>query len=329
VSRIRTIKPEILDDERTAALSSDAFRLFIGLISLADDYGNARGHLGFLEGHIFWAAPQPPNIKVAAWELERVGLVQSYVVRGQVYIAITSWAKHQRVDKPGPPRVPGPETAERTGIFTEESFANHSSNHSRMSADSFAPDHDHDHDLGSGTTSFPPTPPARARESDPPPDRPDSERLFQRVRSAWTAANLEAIPVFDDRERNAFYANFTLPRIQRGLSEEAIAADVDLFVERVVGSSIYRQRSLHSILSKPDSRSKIMSGDHKDWVRVSAAQEPPQSILERAPSGGGAGLRQRAAALRRAREEQASARAGPVIETTATVLELGTGGDDG
>jgi hypothetical protein len=35
------------------------------------------------------------------------------------------------------------------------------------------------------------------------------------------------------------------------------------------------------------------------------------------------------AALRKAREEQASARAGPVIETTATVLELGTGGDDG
>jgi two-component system sensor histidine kinase BaeS len=34
--RIRTIKPELLDDERTATLSDAAFRLFIGLILLAD-----------------------------------------------------------------------------------------------------------------------------------------------------------------------------------------------------------------------------------------------------------------------------------------------------
>ena len=147
MSRIRTIKPEILDDERTAALTSDAFRLFVGLITLADDYGNARGHLGYLEGHIFWAAPQHAGVEDLAAELETAGLILSYEIRGQVYIHLRGWSKHQKVDKPGSPRVPGPEKAEST-----ESFANGS----RIIRESFAPDLDLD--LRSVPVPLPPPP---------------------------------------------------------------------------------------------------------------------------------------------------------------------------
>lgn len=42
MARIRTLKPEILEDARTAGLSDAAFRLFVAMIVLADDHGNLR-----------------------------------------------------------------------------------------------------------------------------------------------------------------------------------------------------------------------------------------------------------------------------------------------
>ena len=43
--RIRTIKPELLDDAVTAGLSDMAFRLFVSSIVLADDYGRLRARV--------------------------------------------------------------------------------------------------------------------------------------------------------------------------------------------------------------------------------------------------------------------------------------------
>ena len=37
--RIRSIKPELLEDEKAAALSDAAWRLFVSSWLLADDYG--------------------------------------------------------------------------------------------------------------------------------------------------------------------------------------------------------------------------------------------------------------------------------------------------
>lgn len=43
--RIRSMKPEILDDAIIAGLTDAAFRLFIAMIMVADDHGNLRaGH---------------------------------------------------------------------------------------------------------------------------------------------------------------------------------------------------------------------------------------------------------------------------------------------
>ena len=69
--RIRTIKPELLEDAVTARLSSVAFRTFIALIVLADDYGNFRAEPRFLEGHIFWSTtPERPleEVLLELWD---------------------------------------------------------------------------------------------------------------------------------------------------------------------------------------------------------------------------------------------------------------------
>ena len=104
--RIRSIKPELLEDAKTAGLSDSAFRIFIGMILLADDYGNLRAEAKYLEGQIYWTAVPEKGVKVSCKELET--LVSFYEVRGQLYAHIKGWSKHQKVQHAGKPRVPAP-----------------------------------------------------------------------------------------------------------------------------------------------------------------------------------------------------------------------------
>jgi hypothetical protein len=105
--RIRTIKPEWLEDE-LMALASDAARvLSIALLLQADDYGNGRANPVQLAGKVF-PGKALEHTASALEELRSMTFVGLYEVDGQRYFHIRNWAKHQRVDKPGAPRVPGP-----------------------------------------------------------------------------------------------------------------------------------------------------------------------------------------------------------------------------
>ncbi|MGE5801586.1 MAG: hypothetical protein ACM358_04975 [Gemmatimonadota bacterium] len=111
--RIRTIKPEILEDEKTAALSHLEWRLFVSLFLIADDYGNLRGEPAYVRGQVLWATTENVEAVSRALEgLQRVSLLSRYSVRGQSYYHISGWDKHQKVQKVGKPRMPGPEQAD-------------------------------------------------------------------------------------------------------------------------------------------------------------------------------------------------------------------------
>jgi hypothetical protein len=112
VARIRTIKPEILEDEKTAALSDAAFRLFTSMIFLADDHGNVRADPRWLLGQIWWARRESPRVAEILREVSEAGLVEVYEVRGGVYAHLRGWGKHQRIDNAGKPRVPLPNDAD-------------------------------------------------------------------------------------------------------------------------------------------------------------------------------------------------------------------------
>lgn len=104
--RIRTIKPEILEDVRTAGLSDAAFRLFIAMILMADDHGGLRAEPELIRGQIWWRAKATADIESAMAELDK--LVLFYEVDEQRYAQIRNWEKHQKVNHQGKRRVPLP-----------------------------------------------------------------------------------------------------------------------------------------------------------------------------------------------------------------------------
>ncbi len=96
--KIRSMKPEIIDDEKTGPLLDSAFRLFVSMILLADDAGNVRADARWLQGQVWWAHADRPDVSSLLENLRSVGLIQMYEVRGGVYARLNGWAKHQRID---------------------------------------------------------------------------------------------------------------------------------------------------------------------------------------------------------------------------------------
>lgn len=110
--RIRSIKPEILDDEKAAQLSDIAWRLWVSSWLLADDHGRFRASPMFLHAQAFWGRPRTvTEVEGAIGELHDSGLIQVYVVNAQVYAAIPNWSRHQRIDNAAKPRCPEPTPA--------------------------------------------------------------------------------------------------------------------------------------------------------------------------------------------------------------------------
>lgn len=115
--RIRTLKPELLEDPKTAGLSHAGFRLFVGAILLADDHGRLRCDPRYLSGAIFWSCGT--NVEEALEELRASGLLTLYSVRSDVYAEIRNWAKHQKVNHPSQPRIPSSSDSEAISLGGE------------------------------------------------------------------------------------------------------------------------------------------------------------------------------------------------------------------
>ena len=148
--RIRSIKPEWLEDQLLSGCSDTARVLSVALILLSDDYGRGRASIGFIIGHV-WSVQMLANPREtvaratgALRELVAMRFVWLYEIDGQQYFAIRNWTKHQRVDKPGKPHVPEPlDDARETPAKV---------------LDTLAPDRDRDQDLDLDQEAITPAP---------------------------------------------------------------------------------------------------------------------------------------------------------------------------
>ncbi len=195
MARIRSIKPELLEDERTARLPHAQWRLFVSLLLLSDDYGNLRAAPERIHGAAMWAHPREGIARLIEG-LVVAGLVVVYTAGGQTYAHINGWEKHQKVDHPGKPLCPALSEGSR---LSREEFA--------KLCEGVAPDQDQDPDLGSGPSSLPPrsSPPDQTRsnleaEAEPPADRyalrdgPVTGRELQRLFSEIRCRDLGGLP---------------------------------------------------------------------------------------------------------------------------------------
>lgn len=121
MARIRTLKPDWLENERLASCSDAARLLSVSLILLADDYGNGRAAEGFLLGRIWLYSDELGGAReklrraLAELQVAPVGVepfLVLYLVGRQRYFSIPGWKRHQFVQHPGRPQVPGPEKGE-------------------------------------------------------------------------------------------------------------------------------------------------------------------------------------------------------------------------
>ena len=108
--RIRSLQPDLWEDEALGACSPLAMLVFVGLITQADDSGRLRAHPAKLRAILFPYREDMTARKIAdaLAELEAAELIQFYAVDGQQFAWLRSWAKHQRIDRPTASRMPEP-----------------------------------------------------------------------------------------------------------------------------------------------------------------------------------------------------------------------------
>lgn len=113
----RIIKETISTSDKIASLSDFEFRLWIGLITQADDAGRGDARPAVIKGHVFPLRDRvtAKDIDAALHGLAAKGCVSLYKVGGKPYFWFPTWAEHQRI-RDVKPKYPGPENADCGGL---------------------------------------------------------------------------------------------------------------------------------------------------------------------------------------------------------------------
>lgn len=109
----RVIKESAFTSDKISELSDFEFRLWVGLITQADDIGRGDARPAIIKGRIFALRDRTTlkDIDSALQKLAAVGCVSLYKVGGKPYYQFPKWADHQRV-RNAQPKFPGPEDAD-------------------------------------------------------------------------------------------------------------------------------------------------------------------------------------------------------------------------
>ena len=111
----RIIKESAFLSDRISRLSDFEFRLWVGLITQADDAGRGDARPAIIKGHVFALRERVTikDIDNALHALAAAGCVFLYTVDEKPYFAFPSWTAHQRV-RDVKPKYPAPECGEMT-----------------------------------------------------------------------------------------------------------------------------------------------------------------------------------------------------------------------
>ena len=109
----RVIKESLCTSDNISELSDFEFRLWIGLIVIADDFGRGDARPAIIKGRCFPLRERVTikDIECALHGLAAHSCVSLYKVGGKPYYSFPTWAAHQRIDR-AKPKYPSPEEAD-------------------------------------------------------------------------------------------------------------------------------------------------------------------------------------------------------------------------
>lgn len=111
----RIIKESLCESGKIAELTDFEFRVWIGLILMADDAGRGDARPAIIKARVFPLRDRVTvkDIDAALHGLTAKGCVSLYEVDGKPYFWFSTWSKHQRV-RDAKPRYPAPDAAEQS-----------------------------------------------------------------------------------------------------------------------------------------------------------------------------------------------------------------------
>ena len=104
----RIIKESAFTSDKIAQLTDFEFRLWVGMITQADDAGRGDARPAILKGRIFALRERTAvkDIESALLALAAAGCVSLYKVSGKPYFQFPNWSAHQRI-RDCKPKYPG------------------------------------------------------------------------------------------------------------------------------------------------------------------------------------------------------------------------------
>lgn len=101
MARIRSIKPQFWDDTKVGKLSRDARLLYIGLWNFCDDLGVVINNTIWLRSKVFpYDQIQLPQMEKWLEELVRLGFICLFSHKGEEFIYLPNFTRHQKINKP-------------------------------------------------------------------------------------------------------------------------------------------------------------------------------------------------------------------------------------
>lgn len=188
--RIRSIKPEWIEDEEFNACSDAAIRMAKVFYALVDDEGRCRASVRAL-GLAGWKfcdriIDKTAHAQAAVDELVEAGWLVGYEVDGYQHWQVRNFAKHQKISHFTASKLPAP--PEDSGEKPSAPEVSRELRRTPEDAGKLRPDMDLELDLeGSGRT--------RAREpADPESSRPTEQVIRRAYAEAWGKANAALWP---------------------------------------------------------------------------------------------------------------------------------------
>jgi len=104
--RIRTVKPELWQDEDLAEVSEPTLILAIGLLNHADDEGYFRANPALIKAAIFPLREPSVSIHGMLTELSNIDYVRLFEgANGKQYGQICGFMRHQKINRPSPSKI--------------------------------------------------------------------------------------------------------------------------------------------------------------------------------------------------------------------------------